>query len=109
MFVNPVVSSCRARGGRGSGSGGKGSGKGGKCTDTPGFKDQWGFTCKTYKAKQYCTSDGEVGAGWEASWGGGLGDEAVAACCACGGGKTVAGAKGSGKGSKGSVRIQKLY
>eukprot|EP00854_Cymbomonas_tetramitiformis_P008861 gene8861-10501_t len=72
------------------------------CMDSPQWNNsQWvsslwmdttGATCATYSANLYCTSSGEVGSGWQPSWGAfsdwadGEGKAATDACCACGGG-----------------------
>ncbi|CAD7927293.1 unnamed protein product [Amoebophrya sp. A120] len=69
-----------------------------QCHDAPAtFADSSGRGCAHYKAQNFCTEDGQAGAGWTESQGiatfasGGV--SPLQACCVCGGGtkKVVAG------------------
>jgi len=62
------------------------------CMDMPrGWEDQDADTCAHYNKRSYCSASGDIGSGWDKSWGlitdyttGGV--SAVTACCTCGGG-----------------------
>lgn len=66
------------------------------CTDVLDWVDVEGDGCKSYRANQWCTSQGAPGKGWHDEWGrlpigtGDIGPEQ--ACCACGGGVRPGGA-----------------
>jgi len=56
-----------------------------------GWTDTYGYSCKDYSAKGFCTPNGGYGIGWEDEWGkffeyatNGWG--ATESCCSCGGG-----------------------
>jgi len=66
------------------------------CVDSPpGWTDSVLDTCGDYGAYQWCTTDGELGPGWDSFWGSiesyadSDGVDAFAACCACGGGSQL--------------------
>ena len=69
------------------------------CTDFRGWMDSYNYQCAHYEDNEYCTSDGQPGAGWESHWGdiadwkvdGGV--DATKACCVCGGGNRGAAKK----------------
>lgn len=63
-----------------------------KCKDLPDWSDSYDYRCVHYEESEYCTPDGQPGAGWLEEWGSisdwkkENGKDAVEACCACGGG-----------------------
>ena len=58
------------------------------------FSDAWG-TCAVYAQRHWCTAQGRVGSGWQASWGQ-LSGSAKQNCCACGGGRRITAAPAGG-------------
>ncbi|CAE6935347.1 unnamed protein product [Symbiodinium sp. KB8] len=62
------------------------------CSDVPLWKDSEGYNCSQYQSGRWCTSDGNLGTGWQARWNvmetyWHDGYTAISACCACGGGQ----------------------
>ncbi|CAE6943015.1 unnamed protein product, partial [Symbiodinium sp. CCMP2456] len=54
--------------------------------------DSEGYNCSQYQSGRWCTSDGNLGTGWQARWNvmetyWHDGYTAISACCACGGGQ----------------------
>merc|ERR1719498_521433 len=67
------------------------------CNDMPNWASSTGSTCDDFVGRGWCTENGTYGPAWEPIWGtfetwknrlSGL--SAVAACCGCGGGSTLA-------------------
>jgi hypothetical protein len=64
-----------------------------KCNDFDGWVAAGGSSCEEFAERQWCTAEGDYGAGWLPVWGtfadsASSGVNAILACCGCGGGCT---------------------